>query len=253
MRTSRLALLPALLTTAACFQGQRLIKLNVDGSGTIVDTVKLGEQAKGMLAGMEQAEPGTPAEKKAKKEAKLKERAGQMGEGVSLVSFEATADGTEKMTYSFKDIGKLRVTNAPPPSVSDSASKEEPFTFRFTKSGGSSVLTVVRPKDKAPEKPAEKKPEKPEEVAQQVAQMKAMMAGLKIALAIEVNGKLVKTTSPHASGSTVTVMELDFDQLDTAGLKTLAMATGEPDPKMLKGLKGVKVPDSETTIEFAAK
>ena len=48
MRASRLLVIPALLATVGCMQGQRLIKVNADGSGTIVDTVKLGEQARSM-------------------------------------------------------------------------------------------------------------------------------------------------------------------------------------------------------------
>jgi hypothetical protein len=251
MRVSRLVLVGSLLLTGACFQGQRLIKLNVDGSGTIVDTVKLSEQAKGMMAGMEQADKSTPAEKKTKKEAKLKERATKMGEGVTFVSLDTAADGTEKMTYTFKDINKVKVTNAPPPSESDSDSKEDPFSFRFSKNGASSVLTVVSPKPKPSDKPAEKKPEKPEEMAQQIAMMKAMMAGLKMTMAVEVNGKLVKTSSPHAAGSTVTIMEVDFDQLDEAGLKKLAAAGDNPDPSLFKGIKGVKFSGQETTIEFS--
>jgi hypothetical protein len=253
MRVSRFVLIGSLLVTAGCFQGQRLIKLNVDGSGTIVDTIKLSEQAKGMLAGFEQADKSSPAEKKAKKETKLKERAAKMGEGVSLVGFDVAADGSEKMTYAFKDINKLKVGNGPSPSDSDSDSKEDPFTFKFAKTGASSTLTVLSPKPKPSDKPAEKKPEKPEEAAQQIAMLKSMMAGLKMSMAVEVNGRLIKTSSPHSAGSTVTLLELDFDQLDEAGLKKMAAAGDAPDPSVFKGVKGVKISGQETTIEFAAK
>jgi hypothetical protein len=44
------ASLPAVLATAACFQGQRTIRLEADGSGTIVDTLVPGEQMKAMMA-----------------------------------------------------------------------------------------------------------------------------------------------------------------------------------------------------------
>ena len=71
MRVSRLMLVPALMLAAGCMKGQRTIKVNADGSGTIVDTIKLGEQAKGMLASMESMDKATPAEKKAKKDTKL--------------------------------------------------------------------------------------------------------------------------------------------------------------------------------------
>ena len=79
MRISRLAIVPLVLATAGCFEGQRTFKVNADGSGTIVDTVKLGEQAKGMLEGMAQMDQSSPAEKAAKKKAKYAESAVAIG------------------------------------------------------------------------------------------------------------------------------------------------------------------------------
>ena len=249
MRVSRLMLAPALLLAAGCMQGQRVIKVNADGSGTIVDTVKLGEQAKGMLASMESMDKTPAAEKKAKKDAKLKAQAAAMGEGVTFVSRSDTKDGAEQITYSFKDISKIKVDTAPSPSDNDSTSKEDPLTFRFAKHGGNSVVTVVFPKNKAAD--AAKEPPKPEELQQAMAMMKGMMAGLKMKTLLQVNGTVVKTNSPYAAGSDVTLMEVDFDQLDEAGLKKLA-ASGKdmPSPAELKGVKGLKMNDGEVSVEF---
>lgn len=253
MRMSRLMLAPALLLAAGCMQGQRVIKVNADGSGTIVDTVKLGEQARSMMASMEQMDKTPAAEKKAKKDAKLKEQAAAMGEGVSFVSLQTTKDGAEQITYSFKDVSKIKVDTTPSPSDSKSdmksESKEEPLTFRFSRAGGNSLLTVVFPKPKAS---AEKKPApKPEELTQAVAMMKGMMAGLKMSSVVEVNGKIVKTNSPYAAGSRVTLLEMDFDQLDEAGLKVLASSgDGPPSASALKNVKGLKASDGEITVEF---
>jgi hypothetical protein len=256
MRVSRLMLVPALLLAAGCMKGQRVIKVNADGSGTIVDTIKLSDQAKGMLASMEQMDKTPAAEKKAKKEAKLKTAATAMG--VTYVSLVDTRDGGEQITYSFKDITKIKVDSTPSPSSNDSSSssKEEPLTFRFARTGANPVVTVVFPKPKALAAGGEKKPEpKPEEIQQAVAMMKGMMAGLHMSTVVEVGGKLVKTSSPWgATGNTVTLLDIDFDQLDEAGLKKLASSGNEPPtPAMLKGVKGLKVTDGEVTIEFAGK
>ena len=90
MRATRMLLvLPAVLVLWACMEGDRVIKVNADGSGTIVDTMKLGEQARTMIESMEAADTSTPAEKRAKKEAKLRERAAAMGEGVTFVVVRA--------------------------------------------------------------------------------------------------------------------------------------------------------------------
>jgi hypothetical protein len=264
MRFGRALLLPAALVAVGCMQGQRVIKVNADGSGTVVDTVTLGEQARGMLSGLSEMDKSTPAEKKAKTETKLKERATAMGEGVSLVSYEPSVkDGPEKMTYAFKDISKIKLDPTPDTSESDSKSEsKETLTFRMEKKGSSSVLTVLG----AGPKPGDKKPSpKPEdkEAAEAAAKtqagamgmMKTMLKGLKMTTLVEVNGHIIKTNSPYVEGSKVTLLDLDFDQIaaDDAGFKKFS-AMGDPksmDPAVLKGIKGIKVQtEPEVNIEF---
>ncbi len=255
MRFGRLLIVPAVLLAVGCFQGQRTFKVNVDGSGTIVDTTTLGEQAKGMMQGMEEMDKSTPAEKKAKRSAKYAEKAAAMGEGVSFVSILPGKAGAEVATYAFKDITKVKASAMPTPDDS-TTSKDEPLTFRLAKNAaGNSVLTVVTAKPKAAAAaPGGAKPAapKPEELAQQIAMMKGMMAGLKIASVVEVNGKLVKASSPNVVGPAVTLLELDFDALDAATLQKMAASgPGEaPDFAAMKGLKGIKAPEPEITIEF---
>jgi len=252
MRSARLALVPAVLLTAACFQGQRVVKINADGSGTIVDTVKMGDQAKSMMAAMEEMDKSTPAEKKTKKETKFKERATAMG--LTFVSNENTPDGGQRTTYSFKDVTTIKIGQTPTMENEKEDKSESPLTFKFAKAGGNSVLTVVHPKPKADASPkAKKEAPKPEEVQQALAMMKGMMAGLKMSFQVQTGGKLVKTSSPFVTGNTVTLMEMDFDQLDEASLRKLAAADkeGPPPLDLLKSLKGVKATDGEVTIEFA--
>jgi hypothetical protein len=259
MRIGRLMfVLPVVVLSVGCFQGQRTFKVNADGSGTIVDTTKLGEQAKGMLAGMEEMDKSSPAEKKAKKKAKYVEKAAAMGEGVTFVSAETAKDGSDVTIYAFKDITKVKVSGMPSPDQGSSTSKEEPLTFKLTKNAaGNTVLTVVSPPEKAADpkapKPEAKPKKKPEEIQQEITMMKGMMAGLKIKSTVEVNGKLVKTNSPNVVGPVVTLMEMDFDALDMAALQKLSeggQGGGPPTPAMMKGIKGIKVSDPEVTIEF---
>ena len=155
MRIERALLVAAFLTTVACMQGQRAVKVNLDGSGTIVDTVTLSDQARGMMSAMENMDKSSPAEKKAKKTQKLKAAAATMGEGVSFVSFDAGKDGSEKVTYAFKDITKLKIDWSPSPSDSDAKPASGDVSFRFVRQGANSVVTVVQ----APK--AEKTPKAP--------------------------------------------------------------------------------------------
>ena len=254
MRIGRLALVPVVLATVGCFQGQRTFKVNADGSGTIVDTVKLGEQAKGMLQGMEQMDQSSPAEKKAKKKAKHDAAALAMGEGVTFVSVVPSKDGGEVTTYAFKDINKLHVVPMPNPDA-DSTSKEEPMTFKLAKNAaGNSVLTITAaPKKPGAAKPGKAEKKKPEDTAKEIAMMKGMLGGLKIKSVVEVNG-LVKTSSPNVAGSAVTLMAIDFDALDAAALAKMAEAgEGPPTPEMMRGIKGVTISDDQVTIEFTGK
>jgi len=254
MRSARLALVPAVLMTAACFQGQRVVKINADGSGQVVDTVKLGEQAKSMMAAMEEMDKSAPAEKKTKKETKYKERAAAMG--LTFVSLETTPEGAQRTTYSFKDVTAIKIGSTPTMDNEKEDKSEQPLSFKFAKSGGSSVLTVVHPKAKpADDKAPKKASPKPEEIQQMMGMMKGMMAGLKMSFQVQPNGKLVKTSSPYVAGNTVTLMEMDFDQLDEASMRKLATVdqSGPPSPDLLKSLKGVKATEGEVTIEFSGK
>jgi len=89
--------------------------------------------------------------------------------------------------------------------------------------------------------------------------MKGMLKGLKLKTVVEVGGAVTRTNSRYAQGPVVTLLEMDFDQIaaDDANFKRFTKAGDDPatlDPKLLQGIKGVKVnPDPEVVIEFAGK
>ncbi len=265
MRFERLLLIPVVLASVACIEGQRLIKVRADGSGTIMDTVTLGEQAREMLGAMAGMDETPAAGKKAKQDAKLKARAQAMGPGVSLVAFvPGTRTSPEKLSYAFKDITKIRIEPSADSAENDSQEVKNPLTFRFEKKASGALLTVmgVSPKpDANAEPPATPTKEAAEAAAKMEAQalvmMKTMLKGLKMTTLVEVEGKLLRTSSPWSEGSTVTVLAIDFDQVaaDEASLKKLSAMSGDPssvDPAALAGIKGIKAqPTPELTIEFA--
>lgn len=259
-RGAVLAVLVGGLLAGGCIQGQRTIKVNADGSGTVVDTTKLI----GMAAAMSEMGESSSAQAKVNREAELKKKA--TAQGITFVSIEKTADGAEKVTYSFKDITKATLNRSAemPNEKKDkdaAVSKDDLLTFRLARAGDKSTLTVVVPKDQPSEKKAAaKKDEKApsaEEKQQGMAMMKGMLAGLKVSTVVEVAGRIVKTTAPYPpQGSTVTLMEMDFDQMGEDGLtKLMDMddSSGPPTPEQLKGLKGVKFTEGEIVIEFSGK
>ena len=255
------------LVTAGCFEGTRTIRVKADGSGTIVDTLVLGDQMNAMM-GMDAA--NQDAEAKAKEKAKGEAAALAMGPGVTLVSDERSASGI-KTTFAFKDVSTLKVGVSPGPEGDEGPGqkKEQPLTFRLARQGAKSVLTVVQPKPPAAPAEAGTPPaeagaggEAPDlgEMGQAMwTMMKPMMKGLRLKTVLEVDGPVAKTNSPFAQGSAITLLELDFDQIaaDEANFKKFTKAGDDPatmDPKLLQGVKGIKVsPHAEVVIEFTGR
>jgi hypothetical protein len=205
-------------------------------------------------------------------EAKLKREAGTKGEGVTYVSGKKIATDTfegYKAIYAFADINKLKLNQNPSdsvpsgPSGSDSENKEEHVTFHFTK-GGPATLIVKLPeekpvkKDDAAESAEAPKPSPVEKQQSEMmlAQMKQMFKGMKIAMAIEVEGAVVQTNATHREGSRITMMELDFGKLLEMPEKLLQFSQLEPETledakKFMKDLPGIKVEmNKEVMIKF---
>lgn len=265
-----------------------LTQINVkgDGSGTMVQTITMNpEQIKESMEGIaKQMGAATteskedPKNKSSKasgkgpfKEGDLKDKVADLGAGVTFVSAEEidtkTAAGV-RVTYAFKDINQLAVNPKPAAAMGTTgagASSEDALKFRFTRMpNGNAVLTVVLPppkQDAAKEQPATPPAAaSPGEPAQNMSMMiMQMFKGLHMGMAINVEGKVIKTNSPYVEGSKVTLMDIDFDRLlsDEKGFKALsekmekAMGDDRKTMEALKGIKGLKITtDPEISIEF---
>ena len=87
--------------------------------------------------------------------------------------------------------------------------------------------------------------------AQALTMMKMMMRGLYVDVALNVNGRILKSNAPYVDGSRVTLMQIDFDKLlaDEAALMKLQ---GAKDLKSLAAVPGLKVVTEPTvTIDFS--
>lgn len=273
-----------------CLQADTLIKVKPDGSGTIEETFMMSKEVVGLMTGMMEqmtegmAEPGEepPAEQPEQKqvkdafklfdEAKLKQEAGAKGEGVTYVSGKAISTDTFEgysAVFAFADINKLTLNQNPSdsvpsdPSANGSEKKEEYVTFHFTK-GAPATLMVKLPEEKPVKKDdAAKSAETPEpsaaeqqEAEMMLAQMKTMFKGMKIAMAIEVQGAVVQTNATHREGSRITLMELDFGKLLEMPEKLTQFSQLQPETledakKFMKDLPGIKAEmNKEVTIKF---
>jgi hypothetical protein len=252
--------LPAALATGGCLTMTTHVKVKPDGSGTIVQTMTMNPQA---FAGLGPGEKGKGPGALTK--AKAEQAAREIGEGVSVVSFEPidtkqAAGG--KLTLAFKDVTKIKVDQKPdaggPPAAK---SDDEALRFKLTKlPNGNALLTVGGPRPaKADAKGSASAASPPEVPAEELAMMRQMFKGARVAVTVEVDGTLVKTNSAYAQGPVVTILDVDFDALmaDEANLKKFgAVIEGSPEEakRLLKGVKGAKVNvDPEIRIEFAGK
>src|SRR5262245_13566126 len=240
------------VSLSGCINSSTLVKVKPDGSGTIEQTLLVNAQAlKGLMAGMGGGQmkdsgggPGMMSE------AELKRTADRMG--VRLVSTTPLKEnGFEgsKAIFAFDDITKIRVDQDP--QVGGAGGKESPIRFAFAKQGGSSVLTVTLDEKKAADATSEmqSKSGSIESIDPQMMQMvKTMFNGFKVAVDLEVEGKIVKTNADYVNGSRVTMLEIELAGLfeDEAKLKALQSKIGpgatisEIKP-YLKDVKGVKI------------
>jgi hypothetical protein len=182
-----------LIALTCCIQVDTLIKVKPNGSGVIEETFLMNkafvqqmkammeEMAKQMEQQMEQqadqqvsegkkeGEPQQEKESQKKPESfdifnekELKERASELGEGVTYLSgSKIVTDDYEgyKAIYAFKDIQKIRINQNPGEKVPsgpqqgspDAKTKKEYITFIYTK-GKPAELLIKLPADKPKEK-----------------------------------------------------------------------------------------------------
>jgi hypothetical protein len=261
------------LFLAGCFQDKTMMKVNADGSGTIVVTTQMKAAALQQMKEMAKAFGGDNAkEPEIFTEKEARDRAAKMGEGIEFVSFEPIkakdAEGM-KASYSFKDIRKLKINEMMEPpggggpggGLKAQGKKSPPVTFKLDKlANGNNLLTIITPpfETKPDNNPSPALPNGGDLPDEQLAMMKEMMGGLLVSIQVEVPG-LVKTSSKHVEGSKVTILEMDFDKFlgDPARIKKL-IASQPKSPEeakvLLKDFPGVKMNlEPETTIEFSGK
>ncbi len=256
---SLLALVTALSFTG-CFQIDKNVQVKPDGSGTITETITMGTamitQMKAMASGFGDAAGGKAKGFELLDEAKLKDEAKKMGEGVTFVSAKKiTAPEREGYTavYAFTDINKLKLSTNPPDVGGGNMKmtgkgESEPVTFALVK-GKTAELTVNTPAMKAPAKTKEEAAADATQDAMNEAMlpmMQQMFKDMRMTMSVEVVGKITTTNATNKEGSKVTMLDVDFNKILADPAKMKAM-TKIKDPNsaeakaFLKTVPGVKV------------
>ncbi len=254
---------------SGCINSATLVKVKPDGSGTIEQTMLVNLQAvKGMLSSMGGGQlKETGSSGGVLNEAEFKRSAERMGvRPVSLTPMKEGGFEGAKAVYAFDDISKIRVDQDPQMagtssgSFSTNAASKSPIKFGLTRQGGTSVLNITvdeKVAAEATEKAATKAPSAENIDPAMLQMIKTMFQGFKIAIDLEVEGKIVKTNADYVNGSRITLVELDMAGLfeDEAKLKALQSnvspgATISEIRPYLKDLKGVKINKPSLTIEY---
>ena len=241
-----------------CLQVEEIVKLKADGSGTIEETVLIPKAALATMRQMAGNAGGKPLD--LFDEAKLKEAAAKMGDGITYVSGKKlSTDAGEGFTavYAFTDANQLKLNqnladsmpgaNAGP----DRDRKVEWVLFHFAK-GSPAEVTLTMPPPKF--KPKAAKPNGMDDGALQM--MQQVLKDMKMTFAVEVEGTISETNAAHVDGGRVTLMEIDFNKVLANPEKFKAMANANPQTMqeakaLLKEIDGIKVETSpEVKIKF---
>lgn len=264
------SVLLALLTIAfltGCLQIERTVKIKTDGSGTIEETMLMGKEMLAQMKQMESAfggDKGAPAKAHPSAtydEAKLKAQAAKLGEGVTFLSGKPVSNATGEgysVIYAFNDVTKLRIEaessgTMPGGGGMKSKSNSGPIAFGFTK-GKVAELTVSQPKPKEPATPAAA-PDPAAAAAESMEEamlpmMQQMLKGMRMALHIQVEGKIVETNAEYRDAAKVTLMDVDFDKIlaKPEALKAMSKSKSKSineQKALLKGIEGIKIEGAE--------
>jgi len=210
-----LIIVSAVVFITACIDSTTVITVKKDGSGTITETLFVNESVKMMMQGMmsefaEEEEAETAGDLLDPEE--YKEKAANLGEGVTFVSAENITgeDGSEgiRVVYAFDDIRTLNYHAQPENPLGDQmaagmgaeASEDEgddPITFDFIE-GGTSKLIVHMPEKDEPETdhemPEETMPDA-EEAAGAMGMMRMFMQGFRLRVMIDPEGNIQGTNA----------------------------------------------------------
>lgn len=251
----------ATLSLTSCLQNETTIRLNKDGSGTLVEETTLGAQ---MMAMMEQMASfgGGDAKKDPLadrfSEEKAKARAAKLGEGVTFEKNEAIEKQGNKgtrATYRFADINKLKITTSdgmkdlsPMGGLGGDAPAAKPAKpIHFSYAAGK--LTITMPESEQPAAagaaPKADAPDKEEPGEQDTAMMKQMMGDMKVSLKLIIEPGIAGTNATFRDDKTITLIDMEMGKLfeNPDALKKLGKADKQ-DPQaameLMKELPGIK-------------
>ena len=265
------------ILASGCMQISQEVKVNRDGTGMMVETVKFSPSVMEIVKGFAESMMDLGKEKQKKisrenlfPEEQFREKAKQMGEGVEFLSREVK-DFEEEMvgyvaTYKISDIDKfiLNPQEAEEEQMMKKPGTNTPITFRFNKGKGSSSLQIrqhfaehEKKKEKKIEKEAQEKEESTQADEEQLAQLIEMMKGMRMQIVIECGEEIETTNADWWDKNRIILLDFDVEQLLSHPDKLQMLSkmekpkTKEDFKKLLQGIEGIKFNlDEEIEVKF---
>ena len=238
------AAISAAVLASGCLSATVVVTIKPDGSGTMLQTVKMNAQLMRQAVQVLGAFQGSnqtggvdlnfnPLE--TFKEEALRKAATDFGPGVRYVSSEPIADPDGegfRAVYAFDNISQVNLPEIPntPLSGTGTAAAGTKVRFLFDRGETDSVLTVVRTEmslqpTSAPTAPPAAGGMPGGIPAGLVGMIQPMVKGMRLGLVLQVDGRIVSTTAPASlvSGSQITIVDVDVEKLlaDPANLDKL--------------------------------
>ncbi|MBN1948730.1 MAG: hypothetical protein JW784_03215 [Candidatus Cloacimonetes bacterium] len=251
------ALLMAMLMSS-CILVETTVRVNKDGSGSLEQKILMRDP------GM-----GGSSRKSAFDENELRKNADAFGAGVTFKSARAATEN--KMLgyvalYDFQDISTLRIDPSLGGAILNDLdmfrsgqTEKELITFSF-KPGKPAELIIHNPRGAEDELMVDDMSEikadiDKEEEQEMMEMMQNLYQGMRFTLRVETAGKIKETNATFHQGSTVTLLDIDFDVMmkDTDNMKKMISLQNMTPQDMSRHLKEIPGLQYETRDRISVK
>jgi hypothetical protein len=214
-----------LFLLVGCLQVETTINVKKDGSGTINEKVLMSKTFVNMIKEFSQAfqDSASTEEFSFFKDDEIAADAKDYGDDVKYVSHTlVNNDQWEgyQAVYSFNDITKIKIQPDPDSKVgmdeegTETTEDNEYYFFKFKK-GDVSELIIDRPDiefdaDSNKVSEPDNSDQNDEEMEEEFLKM---MEGMKINIALQVDGKIISTNASYVDDSEITLMQMDFGEM----------------------------------------